>query len=260
MLISEVEFVPRTQHSIDSREQLVMEHLPSVRVIARKVHRTLPPHVEYDDLVSAGTVGLIEAVQRFDASRHVEFGCYARFRIRGAIIDWLRTLDWAPKKLRREARSIAETTNVLTMQLGRVPEEEEVAKALGMSLRMFQELASEMARLDVEDLDAKDRFGVEDLSHIPAPHEEDPLFVCLTREFRQRVFDAVDALPERERIVLLLYYYEDLPMRAIANTLGIVESRVSQIHAVAIRALRASLGVPIPMPVADTRAYQSAAA
>lgn len=226
-----------------ARERLMMEHLASVRFIARKLHRTLPAHVELDDLVSAGMVGLLEACDRFDARRHVQFKSYAQFRIRGAILDWLRSLDWGPRELRRKARSIAEASRILTQQLGRAPAEQEIAAALDMELADFQQLTGELKSLELGSLNAEHTRDEdhEELEFVATSPEEDPLHLFLGNESRQRLIDAIEELPEKERLVLTLYYYEELTMREIGATLGVVESRVSQIHSSAIRRLRASL-------------------
>jgi RNA polymerase sigma factor for flagellar operon FliA len=226
-----------------ARERLMMEHLASVRYIARKLHRTLPSHVELDDLVSAGMVGLLEACDRFDADRHVQFKSYAQFRIRGAILDWLRSLDWGPRELRRKGRSIAEATRVLTQQLGRAPGQQEIAAALGMELEEFQQLTGELKSLELGSLNAEHTRDEDDeeLEFVAASPDEDPLHLFLATESRQRLIDAIEELPEKERLVLTLYYYEELTMREIGATLGVVESRVSQIHSGAIRRVRASL-------------------
>ena len=233
-----------SQPTVEERERLLMEHLVSVRFIARKLHQTLPRHVELDDLVSAGMVGLVEACNRFDARRHVQFKSYAQFRIRGAILDWLRTLDWGPRELRRKARAIAETTRVLAHRLGRAPGEPEIAEAMGMELEELQQLVGELRSLELGSLNAEHSKDEDDeeLEYVPASAEEDPLFLCLAAESRQRLIDAIEELPEKERLVLTLYYFEELTMREIGLTLGVVESRVSQIHSGAVRRLRAALG------------------
>ena len=221
-----------------------MEHLTSVRFIARKVHQTLPRHVELDDLISAGMVGLMEACNRFDARRHIQFKSYAQFRIRGAILDWLRTLDWGPRELRRKARAIAETTRVLTQRFGRAPGEHEIAAAMEMELEELQQLIGELRSLELGSLNAEHSKDEDDeeLEYVPASPEEDPLFLCLAAEARQRLIDAIEDLPEKERLVLTLYYYEELTMREIGLTLGVVESRISQIHSGAVRRLRTVMG------------------
>jgi RNA polymerase sigma factor for flagellar operon FliA len=227
-----------------NREQMLLENLTSVRFIARKIHKTLPRHVELDDLVSAGMVGLVEAFNRFDATRHVQFKSYAQFRVRGAILDWLRTLDWGSRDLRRKARAIAEATRRLTQQIGRVPTDQEIAAEMELELQHFQQLMGELKGLELGSLNAdhsRDDDN-EELQYLPAPEEEDPFFLCLQTESRQRIIDAIEELPEKERLVLTLYYYEELTMREIGMTLGVVESRVSQIHSGAIRRLRSALG------------------
>jgi RNA polymerase sigma factor FliA len=246
------------QHTALEREKLLIEHLPSVRFIARKLQQTLPRHIELDDLISAGMIGLLEAYNRFDALRHVQFKSYAQFRIRGAIVDWLRTLDWGPRELRRKARSMAEATRVLTLQFGRTPGEHEIAAAMGMRLDELQQLIGELRSAEVGSLNehSKDEDD-EELDYVPASAEEDPLFLCLAAESRQRLIDAIEELPEKERLVLTLYYYEELTMREIGLTLGVVESRVSQIHSGAVRRLRATMGVvvrrPAPRPARSSR-------
>ena len=248
------------QRTHPDRDRLLIEHLPSVRFIARKLHQTLPRHIDLDDLISAGIVGLMEAFNRFDALRHVQFKSYAQFRIRGAILDWLRTLDWGPRELRRKARAIAETTRVLTLQLGRTPGEQEIADAMGFELQELQQLVGDLRSADLGSLNAEHSKEDEDeeLDYVPAPEQEDPLFLCLAAESRQRLIDAIEELPEKERLVLTLYYYEELTMREIGMTLGVVESRVSQIHSGAVRSLRAALGVPARR--SETRSRRSAAA
>ncbi len=235
-----------SQPSSEERERMLMEHLVSVRFIARKLHQTLPRQIELDDLISAGMVGLMEACNRFDARRHVQFKSYAQFRIRGAILDWLRTLDWGPRELRRKARAIAETTRVLAQRLGRAPGEQEIAEAMEMELEELQQLLGELRSLELGSLNAEHSKDEEDeeLEYVPASPEEDPLFLCLAAESRQRLIDAIEELPEKERLVLTLYYYEELTMREIGLTLGVVESRVSQIHSGAVRRLRSALGQP----------------
>jgi len=235
---------PAPQPASGDRERLLLEHVASVRFIARKLHQTLPRHVELEDLVSAGMVGLMEACNRFDARRHVQFKSYAQFRIRGAILDWLRTLDWGPRELRRKARAIAETTRVLSQRLGRAPSEPEIAAAMEIELEELQQLIGELRSLELGSLNAEHTKDEEDeeLEYVPASADEDPLFLCLAAESRQHLIDAIEELPEKERLVLTLYYYEELTMREIGLTLGVVESRVSQIHSGAVRRLRSTLG------------------
>ena len=230
------------------REQVLLEHISSVRFIARRIHERLPQHVELDDLISAGTLGLIDAFSKFDHTKQVQFRSYAQFRIRGAILDSLRTLDWSPRELRRKGRAVEEAVRSVTQRLRRTPTEPEVAAEMSLSLSDYQRLTGELKGLEIGSLQAEHTqdSSDEEIAYIPTSPEEDPLFRCLQGESRQRLADALDNLPERDRIVLTLYYFEELSMKEIGLTLGVVESRVSQIHAAAVKRLRISLGVETP--------------
>ncbi|HZD47762.1 MAG TPA: FliA/WhiG family RNA polymerase sigma factor, partial [Silvibacterium sp.] len=214
-------------------EQVVVEHLPIVRFLARRIHERLPHQVDIEDLVSAGVLGLIDAFQKFDPGKKVQFRSYAQFRIRGAILDSLRTLDWSPRDLRRKGRSIEEAIRSLTVRSGRAPSEAEVAAELGMELGQYQLLLGELKGLEIGTLHAErsEDSGEEELAYVPSNPEEDPLFCCLKGEMQARLASAIDQLAERERLVMTLYYYEEMTMKEIGLTLGVVESRVSQIHA-----------------------------
>jgi len=229
--------------SVPERDQLLLEHLPTVRYLARRIHERLPQHVELDDLVSAGIVGLIDAFSKFDNTKHVQFKSYAQFRIRGAILDSLRTLDWSPRELRRKGRAVEEAIRSVTHKLGRVPAEPEIAREMDMDLSAYQQLLGELKGLEIGSLHMQrsEDSGDEELTYIPGPPDENPLFRCLQGEMKQRLTDAIEELPEKERMVLTLYYYEELTMKEIGLTLGVVESRVSQIHSSAVVRLRAAL-------------------
>jgi RNA polymerase sigma factor for flagellar operon FliA len=225
------------------RERLLLEHLPTVRYVARRVHERLPHHVELDDLISAGVVGLIDAFNKFDHTKKVQFKSYAQFRIRGAILDSLRTLDWSPRELRRKGRAVEEAIRRLTQQLGRAPQEQEIADGMGLTLVGYQQLLGELKGLEIGSLhlERNESSGEEEMAYIPGSPEDDPLFCCMKSEMRGRLVEAIDQLPEKERLVLTLYYYEELTMKEIGQTLGVVESRVSQIHSSAVVRLRAAL-------------------
>jgi RNA polymerase sigma factor for flagellar operon FliA len=244
------------------RDRMLVEHLPTVRFIARRIHERLPQHVELDDLVSAGVVGLIDAFAKFDHSKKVQFKSYAQFRIRGAILDSLRTLDWSPRELRRKGRAVEEAIRSVTQRLGRAPAEHEIAGEMELSLDEYQQLLGDLKGLEIGSLhmERSEDSGDEELSYIPGSPEEDPLFRCLKGELKQCLIDAIEDLPEKERMVLTLYYYEELTMKEIGQTLGVVESRVSQIHSAAVLRLRVALaglksGPPIAAkkPLAATR-------
>jgi RNA polymerase sigma factor for flagellar operon FliA len=225
------------------QERLLVEHLPIVRFLARRIHERLPQHVEIEDLVSAGVVGLIDAFSKFDPEKKVQFRSYAQFRIRGAILDSLRTLDWSPRDLRRKGRAAEEAVRALTARLGRAPGESEVAAEMGLSLEGYQSLLGDLKGLEIGTLHVEhsEDSGEEELAYVAGKPEEDPLFVCLHGELKERLAGAIDHLPERERLVMTLYYYEEMTMREIGMALGVVESRVSQIHASAVIHLRADL-------------------
>ena len=225
------------------RDLLLMEHLPTVRYLARRIHERLPQHVDLDDLISAGVVGLIDAFSKFDHTKKVQFKSYAQFRIRGAILDSLRTLDWSPRELRRKGRAVEEAVRSVTQKVGRAPSEQEIAREMDLSLSEYQLLLGELKGLEIGSLhmERSEDSGDEELAYIPGSPEDDPLFLCLKGEMKQRLADAIDELPEKERMVLTLYYYEELTMKEIGLTLGVVESRVSQIHSSAVVRLRASL-------------------
>lgn len=229
--------------SAAERDRLLVEHLPTVRFVARRIHERLPQHVELDDLISAGIVGLIDAFSKFDRNKQVQFKSYAQFRIRGAILDSLRTLDWSPRELRRKGRAVEDTICALTHQLGRAPTEQEIAGGMDIPLSDYQQLLGELKSLEIGslNLERNEDSGDDELAYIPGSPEEDPLFRCLKGELKQHLVDAIESLPEKERLVLTLYYYEELTMKEIGLTLGVVESRVSQIHSAAVLRLRASL-------------------
>ena len=225
------------------QERLLLEHLPIVRFLARRIHERLPHHVDVEDLVSAGVVGLMDAFSKFDPAKKVQFRSYAQFRIRGAILDSLRTLDWSPRELRRKGRAVEEAIRVLTARLGHPPGELEIAAELELGLEEYQQLLGDLKGLEIGTLhvERNEDSGEEELAYVPGRPEEDPLFCCLRGELEDRLSDAISHLPERERLVMTLYYYEEMTMREIGMVLGVVESRVSQIHSSAVLHLRAAL-------------------
>jgi RNA polymerase sigma factor for flagellar operon FliA len=225
------------------QERILLEHLPIVRFLARRIHERLPQHVDIEDLVSAGVVGLMDAFAKFDPTKKVQFRSYAQFRIRGAILDSLRTLDWSPRELRRKGRAVEEAIRVLTARLGLAPGEGEVATEMGLGLEEYQQLLGDLKGLEIGTLhiERNEDSGEEELAYVPGRPEEDPLFRCLRGELEDRLGDAIAHLPDRERLVMTLYYYEEMTMREIGLALGVVESRVSQVHASAVVHLRAAL-------------------
>jgi len=227
----------------NEQERVLLEHLPVVRFLARRIHERLPQHVDIEDLVSAGVVGLMDAFAKFDPAKKVQFRSYAQFRIRGAILDSLRTLDWSPRELRRKGRAVEGAIRSVTARLGRAAGENEVAQEMGLDLGEYQQLLGDLKGLEIGTLhmERNEDSGEEELAYVPGRPEEDPLFRCLRGEMEQRLGDAIQNLPDRERLVMTLYYYEEMTMREIGLALGVVESRVSQVHASAVVHLRAAL-------------------
>jgi RNA polymerase sigma factor for flagellar operon FliA len=225
------------------RERLLTENLPEVRYIARRIHDRLPSHVQFDDLVHAGILGLIDAVDKFDPGKNVQLKSYARFRIRGAILDSLRQLDWSPRNLRRQARRIEEAHRELAALLGHAPSEPEIASHLGLELEEFQHLLGELRGLDLGSLQGHfdENSGDDQLSGVAVRPEEDPFNVTLRSEMRTLLAQAIDELEKNERQVLALYYLEELTMKEVGLIMNVGESRVSQIHTAALIRLRARL-------------------
>jgi RNA polymerase sigma factor for flagellar operon FliA len=185
----------------------------------------------------------MDAFAKFDPAKKVQFRSYAQFRIRGAILDSLRTLDWSPRELRRKGRAVEEAIRVLTARLGHAPGEAEIAAEMGIDLEGYQQLLGDLKGLEIGTLhlERNENSGEEELAYIPGRPEEDPLFRCLKGELEERLADAIANLPDRERLVMTLYYYEEMTMREIGLALGVVESRISQVHASAVVHLRAAL-------------------
>jgi RNA polymerase sigma factor for flagellar operon FliA len=253
----------------EERERVLLEHLPQVRYIARRIHDRLPAQVPLEDLIHAGVVGLIDAVEKFNPAKNVQLKSYAKFRIRGAILDSLRELDWSPRHLRRQARRIEEAHRDLKLRLGRVASEPELAVEMEMKLEDFQHLLGDLRGLDLGSLqtESTDSKSDEDIvSYKPGGANDDPFFMCLRGEMKSMVANAMEDLDEKERQVVTLYYLEELTMKEVGAVLGVGESRVSQIHSVAIvrlrarmeEILRARLRAPVP-PVLRASSPEEAA-
>src|SRR5271155_1312540 len=227
----------------EDRQRLLTENLPEVRYIARRIHDRLPSHVPFEDLVHAGILGLIDAVDKFKPDKNVQLKSYARFRIRGAILDSLRQLDWSPRNLRRQARRIEEAHRDLAALLGHAPSEPELASHLALDLEDFQHLLGELRGLDLGSLHghSDDSGGEDQVSGVAIRPEEDPFDVTLRLEMRTHLSQAVGELEDKERQVLALYYLEELTMKEVGMIMNIGESRVSQIHTAALIRLRARL-------------------
>ena len=225
----------------------MVAYSPLVKYVAGRMSSGLPAHVEEADLISYGLSGLISAIERFDLSREIKFETYAITRIRGAIIDELRTLDWVPRSVRARAREIERANTKLEARLQRAPTDEEMAAELRMTPEEFQEALVQISNSTIVALDelwnVSDATGdqVSLLDTLPDRQAPDPQHLVDQSELRDRIADSIAALPEREKLVVALYYYENLTLREIGEVLGVTESRVSQLHTKAVLRLRSKL-------------------
>jgi RNA polymerase sigma factor FliA len=228
----------------EARQHLLSEHLPLVRYLARQIHARLPRHMAIEDLVSAGVVGLMDAFNKFDSGKHVKFGSYAKFRICGAILDSLRQLDWSPRTLRCQSRRLEEAHNKLQAALGRHPTEPELALELRITLPVIHKLLREIDGLEIRSLGFISPDDGEELDmteHLSSGNGDDPLLHCLQAETKGLLAQAISELSEKECIVVRLHYFEELTMKKVGIALGVGESRVSQIHAIALMRLKARM-------------------
>jgi RNA polymerase sigma factor for flagellar operon FliA len=229
------------------KEQIVLEHTPLIRYIVNRIAVRLPSHIDLDDLHNTGVIGLMDAIEKYDPEKNCKFKTYAEFRIKGAILDQLRSLDWVPRSVRQKSRRLERAYGEVEQRLGRSASEDEVADSLGLQLDKFHELLNQVRGVSLVNLEEirgnsseGDRNGgfadiVEDV------HSENPFASLKLNEGKRIIGDTIGTLPEKERLVITFYYYEDLNMKEIGSILGITESRVCQIHTKAVLRLRAKL-------------------
>ena len=224
----------------DLRERLILEHLPQVKLIARRIHERLPVSVSLDDLISAGVVGLIAAIDRYDASHDVKLKTYAEYKIRGAILDSLRGLDWAPRQQRKRAKLIEAAIAVLEQAHHRMPTEEEIAAQLSVSVPEYQDWLSEVRGLTLGSLEnaGTEEDGCDLLRYLADSDEDWPSQIVERAELERLLAEAIERMPQLERTVLSLYYYEEMTLREIAKIVDLHESRISQLKSQAILRLR----------------------
>ena len=235
-------------HSVDSRERLILHYSPLVKYVAGRVSSGLPPSVEFGDLVSYGVFGLLDAIDKYDPGRGIKFETYAIARIKGAIIDELRADDWVPRSVRFKAREIERAYMTLETELRRIPTDEEVARKLKMTTEEYLSVLGKLSFVSLVALDElwtvsgdrPDKISLADT--VEDVKVKDPSQTFEIEEMKDMIADAINRLPERERIIVTLYYYEGLTMREIGEVLGVTESRVCQMHTKAILRLRARLG------------------
>ncbi|SFF43953.1 RNA polymerase, sigma 28 subunit, SigD/FliA/WhiG [Fontimonas thermophila] len=224
---------------VPDETELVRRHADLVRRIAHHLAARLPSSVEIDDLIQAGIIGLIEAARHYSGDRGASFETYAGIRIRGAMLDELRATDWAPRSVHRRLREVAEAIREIEQATGRDARESEIAEKLGISLGEYHEIIQDGARCQVLSLDAGGEDGNETLD-APDPSDS-PLEALQRREFHAALAEAIAGLPERERLVLSMYYDDEMNLREIGEVLDVSESRVCQIHGQALVRLRARL-------------------
>jgi RNA polymerase sigma factor for flagellar operon FliA len=229
-----------------SREEIIHKYLHLVKYVAGRISVNLPPHVEIDDLINEGILGLIDAIGKYDDTRGVKFETYAITRINGAILDALRALDWVPRAVRQKARELERVFAELENRIARVPDEHEVAKALGISLKEYHTLLLKIrgtAILSLEEFLPNEKGHDVALLDTLRDSGPDATHLLETTEVKSTLAQAVESLPPQERTVITLYYFEGLTLKEIKNVLEVSESRVSQIHAQAVIRLRSKLRV-----------------
>ncbi|MBF0424248.1 MAG: FliA/WhiG family RNA polymerase sigma factor [Magnetococcales bacterium] len=228
-----------------TREQIVMKYAPIVKYVAGRISLRLPQSVDMDDLYQVGILGLIDAIAKFDPERGIKFQTYAEFRVRGAILDELRAMDWVPRGVRHAASQLQDVYMKLEAQLGRPPEDAEMARQMGVSLEEYLQQLESVRGLSVvsfEDLrpsQEDDEWDVLDVLADPA--QVDPVESLGLQQIREALSQAIASLPEKERLVVTLYYFEELTMSEIGAVLGLTESRISQLHSKATLRMRARI-------------------
>jgi len=228
------------------RETLIKQYAPLVKYVAGKVAVGMPHNVEFDDLVGYGVFGLLDAIEKFDPDKHVKFKTYAVTRIRGAIFDELRSIDWVPRSVRQKTREIEETVRRLEASLGRAATDEEIAEALNMTTKEFEKIMLKISGTSILSLNdiwytGEDNDKVSIADSIESPQSLNPDIIVEKDEIKRVIVQSIQELPDKEKTVLVLYYYEDLTLKEIGQVLEVTESRVSQLHTKAILRLRAKL-------------------
>lgn len=232
---------------LQAREALILAYAPLVKYVAGRLAIGLPANVQKDDLLSYGVFGLMEALERFDYLRGIKFETYAISRIRGAIWDGLRAMDWVPYSVRQKAKELEKVYAELEFQLGRSANDEEICKAMNLSNSQFQRIVTETSATSLLSLDeqlggeSSEHEGIRLMDVIHDPNAKDPNTVAEYEEMKATLGDAIEKLPEREKLVIALYYYEGLTLKEIGQVLGVTESRISQMHSKAILRLRGRL-------------------
>ena len=231
--------------NLAQKKKIIEQYAPLVKFIAQKIAVRLPANVELDDLLSAGVIGLMDAIDKYDPSRDNKFKTYAEFRIRGSILDELRSQDWIPRSMREKAKFVEKAINKVEQRNGRTASEEDIAQEVKMELGEFRDLLNQCKSISLISLDDTGSFATGErkslLSVLEAGPENNPLDQLTQRELKDQLSKFIEELPEKQRLVLSLYYFEELNLKEIGQVLEVTESRVSQLHTQAVLRLRAKL-------------------
>jgi len=241
MRVPSVSVRRKPQMSFEVRDKIVLAHLPLVKAIAIRVHENLPVHVDLDDLIHAGVLGLFDAVTKYDSSKNVAFHAYAKHRIKGAVLDSLRQLDWASRDLRKRQKQMDSVTHDLSAKLGRVPTEGEVAKEMGLSTEQWRRTQMELCAVGLVSTTVHPDQDRDRTMEFPATPELQPDRMCEHRQLKSKLARAIETLPKRYQKVVFLYYTNEMTMKEIGELLGVNESRISQIHKTALKKMATAL-------------------
>lgn len=228
-----------------TKDEIIIEYAPLIKYIAQKIASRLPSNIELDDLISCGVIGLMDAIEKFDPSRDNKFKTYAEFRVRGAILDELRAQDWVPRSIREKAKMIERSYAKLESELGRPATDDEMCKELGVTQDEFHDLLNKAKSVSLLNIDDSATFNRGDKKLIAGLMEDsraaNPFTAVSYKNSRDKIKEGIQSLPEKQRLVLSLYYYEDLNLKEIGQVLDVTESRVSQLHTQAIMKLKTKL-------------------
>lgn len=227
------------------KDEIVVEYAPLVKYIAQKIASRLPANIELDDLISCGVIGLMDAIEKFDPTRDNKFKTYAEFRIRGAILDELRSQDWVPRSVREKAKQLERAYAKIEKELGRPATDEEMCEELSCSMDEFHELINKSKSVSLLSIDDTQSMGRGDRKSLvqlmESSRSANPFAAVNYKKSQERIKEGIKSLPEKQRLVLSLYYFEDLNLKEIGQVLDVTESRVSQLHTQAIMKLKAKL-------------------
>lgn len=231
--------------TLEQKNLIIAEYAPLIKFIAQKISMRLPANIELDDLISSGVIGLMDAIDKYDQTRDNKFKTYAEFRIRGAILDELRAQDWVPRSIRDKAKALDRAATKLEAELGRLPEDHEVADHMDITIEEYHSLVNQAKPVSVLSIDEQASYSSVDkkslMGVVNSFKTQNPFFQVSSKKTKRAIAKCIEGLPERQRLVLSLYYYEDLNLKEIGKVLRVTESRVSQLHAQAVTKLKVKL-------------------